>query len=51
MICLSGIPGTGKTTICRMLRESGINCASADETAEKDGCLKDEEVDIDCLRN
>lgn len=51
MICLSGIPGTGKTTICRMLKESGVNCVSADEIAEKDGCLKDEEVDIDCLRN
>lgn len=51
MICLTGIPGTGKTTICKMLDEKGIRCVSADSIAEQLECKEGDEVDIDCLRS
>ncbi len=50
MICITGIPRTGKTSICNSLRKDGIDCRSADSIAEGLGCLVDGEVDLECLR-
>ncbi len=51
MICITGIPATGKTTVCDFLRKRGIECVEANALAEISGCLNDGEVDIECLRN
>lgn len=49
MICISGIPKTGKTTVCKLLNQEGIKCESLDPIARDLGCLEDGEVDLDCL--
>ncbi len=51
MICITGIPATGKTKVCELLRKRGIECAEANEFAAISGCLNDGEVDIECLKN
>ncbi|MCL4328570.1 MAG: AAA family ATPase [Candidatus Thermoplasmatota archaeon] len=48
LICLSGVPGTGKTSVCRELSKMGINCVSAEELYPD--CVQDGEADIDCMR-
>lgn len=49
MICITGVPKTGKTTICKLLSENGIQCNSLDDIATDLGCLQNGEVDVDCL--
>lgn len=49
MICITGIPGTGKTTIARMLNNNGIKCTGLNNIALKCGALNGETVDIDIL--
>lgn len=51
MICISGVPGTGKTTICTLLNRDGIKCESADKVARDLDCLNDDGVDVDILRD
>ena len=49
LICITGIPGTGKTTICRMLNEAGISCEGLNRLAENSGALEGDTVDVDIL--
>ncbi|WP_337860732.1 adenylate kinase family protein [Ferroplasma sp.] len=49
MICITGIPGTGKTTICKMLNENGIKCHGLNKFAMECGAISDDIVDIDML--
>ncbi|QRF74922.1 putative kinase [Thermoplasmatales archaeon] len=51
MICISGIPGTGKSTLCRKLNEIGIKCISANDEAARLDCISGDEVDVDLLRS
>jgi len=50
MICITGIPGTGKTTIARMLNSSGIKCTGLNDISIECGALNGDTVDIDILR-
>ncbi len=50
MICITGPPRSGKTTICNELSKAGIKCDSADMIAESLGCMGDGTVDIDCMK-
>ncbi|MGC8609061.1 MAG: AAA family ATPase, partial [Thermoplasmata archaeon] len=45
------VPATGKTTICRHLTELGMNCVEGNDIAQKSGCLKNGEVDIECMKD
>ena len=49
MICISGVPKTGKTTLCTMLDSAGIHCRSLDSIAQSLGCLVDGVVDVESL--
>jgi adenylate kinase len=49
MICITGIPGTGKTTICKMLNDYGIECLSLNKIALDYGAIKGDAVDVDML--
>lgn len=51
MWCISGIPGSGKTTICKLLDGNGIKCLSALDIPGAEKCLDDDEVDTDCLKS
>jgi len=50
MICISGIPGTGKTTICKMLNENNLKCINLNDIAYKYSLINDDMVDIDSLK-
>lgn len=50
-MCISGVPGTGKTSLCRYLADKGLQCHSADEIALRVGCMDGETVDVDCLNS
>ena len=49
MIALTGIPCTGKTTLCEDLAKEGFECVSAD-VAFSD-CISSGEADSDCMRS
>lgn len=49
MICITGVPGTGKSTIRNMLTDDGLQCISLDQLARSSGCVDQDNVDIDCL--
>lgn len=49
MICISGIPGTGKTTVAALLRERGLNVCDANLISQESGCTEGDVVDIDCM--
>ncbi len=49
MICISGIPCTGKTSICRMLNDAGIECKNLDNIALEYNALNNGIVDMDSL--
>ncbi len=49
LICITGIPGTGKTTLCKMLSDRGISCTGLDCIAEISGAKDDDIVDVDKL--
>ncbi len=49
MICITGIPGTGKTTICKMLNDYGIKCTGLNKIAGEYGAIKGDTVDVDIL--
>jgi adenylate kinase len=51
MICITGPPKSGKTTICAELNANGIECISADKLSETLGCLQNGTVDIDCMND
>lgn len=50
MWCISGIPGSGKSTICRLLNSEGIKCFNALDIPRSEKCVDHGEVDTDCLR-
>ncbi|AAT43961.1 AAA family ATPase [Picrophilus oshimae] len=50
MICITGIPATGKTTICGMLNEHGIKCVSLNDVARDLNIIENEYIDIDELK-
>ncbi len=49
MWCITGIPGSGKTTICGLLNERGIPCKNALDLPGSSRCIENGEVDIECL--
>lgn len=49
-LCISGIPGTGKSTVCDALERMGYKCSHLNEISEKLGCNENGEVDVDCLQ-
>lgn len=49
LVALTGIPGTGKSTICSILRKMNINCYEAIEICGSNNCVEGDTVDIDCL--
>lgn len=50
MICISGIPGSGKTTLCEVLRQAGTDCIHVLDIPGSTQCLEGDEVDLQCLR-
>lgn len=50
MWCVTGIPGSGKSTMCKLLNERGIRCINALDFPGSNKCRESDEVDIDCLR-
>ncbi|MHB1708425.1 MAG: AAA family ATPase [Thermoplasmataceae archaeon] len=50
MICITGIPGTGKSTLCLSLNRNGMTCRSANDEAQRLGCVSGDVVDTDRLR-
>ena len=49
LVALTGIPGTGKSTICNILRGKNFRCYEALQIFGSNECMEGEEVDIDCL--
>ncbi len=49
LICITGIPGTGKTSLCRMLNLNGIKCTGLNRIAERSGLIFNGVVDVDRL--
>ena len=50
MICITGIPGTGKSTLCLNLNRNGVTCRPANDEAQRRGCVSGDVVDTDRLR-
>ena len=50
MICITGIPGTGKSTLCLNLNRNGVTCRPANDEAQRLGCVSGDVVDTDRLR-
>ncbi len=50
MICITGIPATGKTTVCNYLKSMGIQCSSLNDVAEERQLIQNGCVDIDSLK-
>lgn len=49
MICITGVPGTGKSSTGIKLRGMGYRICDGNDEASKLGCSSGGEVDIDCL--
>ncbi len=49
-VAVSGVPGTGKTTLSLLISRSGYRIIDLNVEAGKAGCLHEDEVDIGCLR-
>lgn len=49
MICITGVPGTGKTTISRILNDMGYRICDAAGIAGNSDCISGTDVDLDCL--
>lgn len=50
MICITGVPGSGKTTVSRKLKDMGFNCIRAEEIKGYSECIEADQVDVDCLK-
>ena len=50
MICITGVPGSGKSTICKEIVSSGYDCRNVLDLNGAASCLEDDEMDIDCLK-
>lgn len=51
MWCITGVPGSGKSTICRMLNENGIRCVNVMDIQGAEKCNENGEVDIECMKS
>ena len=49
-LCITGVPGTGKTALCTCLNSLGVECVSAADLARDLNCIDSDTVDVDCLR-
>lgn len=49
LIALTGVPGSGKSTVCNILRLMGFDCRSALSLTGSESCADGEEVDTECL--
>ena len=50
MICITGSPGSGKSTVANILRSRGIKVHNVLELPGAMECVSDGEADIECLR-
>ncbi len=50
-IAVTGVPGTGKTTLCRALSEEGYRVMDMNQAAQELGCIEGQIVDIDCMNS
>lgn len=48
-VAVTGVPGTGKTTLCEALRSKGFKTLDLNKFAMDQGCLENEEVLIECV--
>ncbi|EQB69112.1 AAA family ATPase [Cuniculiplasma divulgatum] len=48
-ISVTGVPGTGKSTLCNLLASSGYEVIDLNKFSIKVGCTQNDEVDLDCL--
>jgi adenylate kinase len=48
-IAITGVPGSGKTTISKELERKGFKIIDLNAYSEKVNCTKGDEVDVDCL--
>lgn len=49
LTCITGVPGTGKSTLSDKMRQKGIKVEDGTKLAEELGCRSGEYVDIDCM--
>lgn len=49
MICITGIPGSGKSTVCSILSGLGYECMNVLDLPGARQCLDGDEMDLDCL--
>ncbi len=47
---LTGVPGSGKSTLCKSLNELGFTCLNALDFKGADHCVENKEVDTECLK-
>ncbi len=50
-IAITGVPGTGKTRLCRRLSEEGYQILDMNVVAQDLGCIEEQVVDIDCMNS
>ena len=51
MISITGIPGSGKSSICSYLRKLGYDCKNILDIDDARDCLENGEMDLDCLND
>lgn len=49
-VAVTGVPGTGKSTLCNILSREGYRILNLNKESSRYGCLQNEDVNIDCLR-
>ncbi len=49
MICISGTPGAGKSTVSRELRKIGFTVMGVHDIPGSEKCMDGDEADVDCL--
>jgi adenylate kinase len=50
VISITGIPGSGKSSVCNILKKLGFDCKNVLDMEGAKICLEGEEMDIDCLK-
>ena len=48
-ISVTGVPGTGKSTLCKFLAERGYETIDLNRFSITAGCTQNDQVDLDCL--
>ncbi len=48
-IAVTGVPGTGKSTLCKELRSEDFRIVDLNNVSEENGCTEDGNVSIECL--